>query len=84
MSDSFHSQHPANNQITYVESSIIIVGTPVNSSTDHGAGAKTSEVDWDANFCVNNPSGNRDSSFNVQSNDIFNLYDLYRMVIVSL
>ena len=45
LSGSFNSQHQAYDETTYVDSSTIIGGTPINNFTDHGAGAKTSEVD---------------------------------------
>ena len=84
LSGSFNSQHQAYGETTYVDSSTIIGGTPINNYTDHGAGARTSEVDYDANFTVNIPSGHRASSFNVQTNDIFNLNVFIQIVIVSL
>ena len=77
LSGSFNSQHQAYDETTYVDSSTIIGGTPINNYTDHGAGTRTSEVDYDANFTVNIPSGHKASSFNVQTNDIFNLNVFY-------
>ena len=45
LSGTFHSQHQAYDETTYVDSSTISGGTPIDSPIDHGAGAKTSEVD---------------------------------------
>ena len=47
LSGSFNSQHQhqAYDETTYVDSSTIIGGAPINNYTDQGAGARTSEVD---------------------------------------